>query len=253
VSVADDSSTTFHATATANGATSACSTDSITYVEDSPPSGGHITTNLPVFGLTSPFTVAWGGASDSGAVTGYTAYVRTAPYDGGFDQPTQFATSSGPGPGTYSYPGEPGHTYCFSVTATDDSGNTSSRSAETCTALPVDDAALAGSGWTRDANRSGYYQGTSSTSSAKGASLALAGVQAKQIALVATTCSNCGKVQVLLGSTSLKTVNLASRNGQTEKVIPVASFTSVQTGTVTLRVTTAGKRVIIDGLGISGS
>jgi WD40-like Beta Propeller Repeat len=251
VNVADDSSTTFHATATTNGATSACSPDSVTYVEDSPPSGGHITTNLPAFGLTTPFTVEWGGASDSGSVTGYTAYVRTAPYDGGFDQPVQFATSSGSGTGSSSYAGEPGHTYCFSVTATDDSGNTSSRSAETCTALPADDPDLAGTGWIRSTNQPGYYRGTSSTSSTKGATLTLPGVQAKQIALVATTCSNCGKVQVLLGSTSLKTVNLASRNGQTKQVIPVASFSTVQTGTVTLRLTTAGKRVIIDGLGVS--
>jgi hypothetical protein len=250
VNVADDSSTTFHATATANGATSACSAGSITYVEDStPPSGGQITTNLPVFGLTTPITVGWGGASDSSGVAGYTAYVSTAPYDGGFDSPTQFATSSGAS--SASFQGNPGHTYCFSVTATDKAGNTSSPSAEKCTALPVDDTALTGSNWTRSSGQRGYYQGTSSTSSTEGAELTLAGVQAKQIALVATTCRKCGSVQVLLGSTSLKTVNLASKSEKREQVIPVASFSSVQTGTVTVRVTTAGKRVIIDGLGVS--
>jgi Tol biopolymer transport system component len=252
VAVADNSATTFHATATdSSGNVSACSSDSITYVEDSaPPSGAQITSALPTFGLATPFTVAWGGATDSrSGVKSYDAYVRSAPYNGAFTSTSPLKTSSGPD--SASFAGQPGNTYCFSVTATDNAGNTSGPSAEKCTALPVDDAALAGSGWTRATGQTGYYQGTSSTSFAKGATLSLAGVQAKRLALVATTCRNCGKVQVLLGGTAIGTVNLASRNTQTEQVLSVASFSAVQTGTVTLKVTTAGKPVIIDGLGVS--
>jgi hypothetical protein len=252
VSVTDNSSTAFHATATdAGGNTSNCSSDSITYVEDSAaPTGAQITTALPTFGLTTPFTVAWGGASDSGSgVKSYDAYVRSAPYNGGFTSTSLLDTTSGPGSDSFS--GSPGNTYCFSVTATDNVGNTSGPSAEKCTALPVDDPALAGSGWTRSTGQSGYYQGTYSSSSTKNASLTLTGVQAKRISLVATTCPTCGKVQVLLGTTSLKTVNLASRNGQTQQVFTVATFSAVQTGTVTLKVTTAGKQVTVDGLGVS--
>ena len=251
VSVADNSSTTFRATATdANSATSACSTDSIAYLEDSTaPSGGQITSTLPTFGLTTPFTVAWGGATDSGSgVKSYAAYVRSAPYNGPFGSAAPFKTT--PGPGSDSFSGQPANTYCFSVTVTDNAGNASGPSAERCTALPVDDAALSGSGWTRATGQSGYYQGTYSSSSTKGATLSLAGVQAKRISLIATTCPTCGKVQVLLGGTSLKTLNLSSRSVQTEQVITVASFSTVQTGTATLKVATSGKPVIIDGLGV---
>jgi hypothetical protein len=256
VSVADNSSTTFHATATdAGGITSACSTGSITYVEDSTaPSGGKITSTLPTFGLITPFTVAWGGATDSASgVKSYDVYVRTAHFDGSFGSGTPFKSTSSPG--SDSFQGQPGNTYCFYVTATDNAGNTSGASANQCTGMPVDDAALATSsgGWTRNTGQSGYYQGTSTSSSTNGASLSLAGVQAKQISLVATTCPTCATVQVYQGATLLKKVRLVSKSVQTEQVIPVASFSTVHTGTVTLKVAGSGKQAIIDGLGVSAS
>jgi hypothetical protein len=256
VSVADNSSTTFRATATdAGGITSACSTGSITYVEDSTaPSGGKITSTLPTFSLVTPFTVAWGGATDSASgVKSYDVYVRTAHFDGSFGSGTPFKSTSSPG--SDSFQGQPGDTYCFYVTATDNAGNTSGASANQCTAMPVDDAALATSsgGWTRNTGQSGYYQGTSTSSSTNGASLSLAGVQAKQISLVATTCPTCGTVQVYQGATLLKKVRLVSKSVQTEQVIPVASFSTVHTGTVTLKVAGSGKQAIIDGLGVSAS
>jgi hypothetical protein len=257
VTVADDSSTTFHATATgAFGITSACSTDSITYVEDSAtPSGGQITTSLPTFGLTIPFTVAWGEASDSGSgIKSYDVYARAAPFNGSSGPATLFKSTSGPGSG--SFQGNPGNTYCFYVTATDNAGNTSGASALECTALPVDDAAVAASSgvWTRATGQAGYYRGTSSSSSTNGATLSLADVQAKQISLVTTTCPTCGTVQVFQGNTLLKKIRLVSKRGvQTEQVIPVASFSTAHTGTVRIVGAGSGKQVIIDGLGVSGS
>jgi hypothetical protein len=44
-----------------------------------------------------------------------------------------------------------------------------------------------------------------------------------------------------------------SKSVQTEQVIPVASFSTVHTGTVTLKVAGSGKQAIIDGLGVSAS
>ncbi len=255
VSVADDSSTSFHATATdTGGKASACSSDSITYVEDStPPSGAKITSSLATFSLTTPFTVAWGGATDSASgVKGYDVYVRTAHFDGSLGPGAPFKSASGPG--SAGFQGQPGNTYCFYVTATDNAGNTSGASGNQCTAMPVDDAALAASsGWSRTAGQSGYYQGTSTRSSTSGASLSLAGVQAKQISLVATTCPTCATVQVYQGATLLKKVKLVSKSVQTGQVIPIASFSTAHTGTVTIKVAGSGKQAIIDGLGVSAN
>jgi hypothetical protein len=187
-------------------------------------------------------------------VSSYQAYVRSAPYNGSFGARSLLSTTSGPG--STSFDGQPGNTYCFSVTVTDKAGNTSGQSTEKCTALPVDDATLAvdSGAWTRTTGgQAGYYRGTSSTSSTNGATLSLAGVQAKRISLVATTCSTCGTVQVFQGGTLLKKVRLTSRVEKTEQVISVANFSTVQTGTVTIKVASSGKQVIIDGLGVSGT
>jgi WD40-like Beta Propeller Repeat len=220
------------------------------------PTGGQITTNLPTFSLDTTFDVAWGGATDSGSgVKSYQVYVLSAPYNSSLgNQGTLLATTSGPDHTTFS--GQPGYTYCFFVTVTDNAGNTSGPSAQKCTALPVDDATLVvdSGAWTRTTGgQAGYYQGTSSTSSTNGATLSLAGVQAKRISLVATTCSTCGTVQVFQGGTLLKKVRLTSRVEKTEQVISVANFSTVQTGTVKLVVSGSGKQVIIDGLGVSGT
>ena len=251
VSVADDSSTTFHATATDTaGNASVCSSDSRTYVEDStPPSGAQITTALANVSLTTPFTVAWDGATDSGSgVKSYDAFTRSAPYNGSYGSWSVFKTTSGPG--SESNSGQPGNSYCFRVTATDNAANTSGPSADECTTLPVDDPSLAGSGWTRATGQSGYYRGTYSRSSTKGATLTLAGVQAERISLVATTCPSCGKVKVLQGGALLNTLNLYSASLQTERILSVASFSMIHTGTVTLKVATSGKPVTIDGLAV---
>jgi hypothetical protein len=58
-------------------------------------------------------------------------------------------------------------------------------------------------------------------------------------------------VQVLQGGTILKQVSLAASTTEGEQVIPIASFSSVHTGTVTIKVTSSGKPVIVDGLGVS--
>jgi ELWxxDGT repeat protein len=221
-----------------------------TFEDTTAPTGGAITTNLPVFRLTTPFAVAWGSATDSGGsgVASYRAYAKTAPYNGAFASPTLFKTTSAPGGG--SFQGMPGNTYCFNVRVADTVGNTSAPSAQRCTSLPVDDPVLGGAGWTRRTGKFGYYRGSYSQSSTRGALLTLPGVQAKRLALVATTCPGCGSVQVFQGTTLLKQMSLSSANVD-HRIIPIATFGSVHTGTVKIRVATSGKPVIVDGLGVS--
>jgi hypothetical protein len=75
-------------------------------------------------------------------------------------------------------------------------------------------------------------------------------VVAKRIALLATACSTCGTVRVYWGSTLLKTVSLYSATTVNKKLISVKTFTSARSGTLSIKITSSGKRVIIDGVAI---
>jgi hypothetical protein len=97
----------------------------------------------------------------------------------------------------------------------------------------------------------GYYLGNFSVATRRGATLSLAGVEARRLALVATRCRGCGVVDVLLDGKRLKRINLASTALHKLQVIQVASFPGVRHGTVLLRVASSGKPVRIEGFGIS--
>ena len=98
-----------------------------------------------------------------------------------------------------------GYTYCFAVHARDTAGVRSYSTAETCTAIPLDDRSLTrSSGWTAGTGDA-YYRSTYLRSSTYGAKLTRTGVVARRIALLATTCPTCGSVKVYWGSTLLKT------------------------------------------------
>jgi hypothetical protein len=143
----------------------------------------------------------------------------------------------------------PGHTYCFSASARDAVGNVSAASAPACTAVPVDAATTAHSGW-KLTNLAGTYKGHVIVASKLKATASMS-VQAKRVLLIATTCSTCGSVKVLLGTTLLKTVSLASRTTKHGVQLPVSTLTSVQTGVLKLVVATTNKPVEIEGIGIS--
>jgi hypothetical protein len=215
-----------------------------------PPSGARISGTYPPFRTTTPFTVSWTGAADSGSgVKNYVASSSRAPFNGPFAAPKVFKSTLGPGSGSFN--AQPGGTYCFSVKASDNAGNISAASAQKCTAAPVDDPSLSGRGWTRLHGQAGYYRGTYASSLAKGATLTLKGVQAKRLALVATRCPTCGVVDVSMGGTLVKRVNLAFSSTQKSQIIPLASFPGVVAGPVTITVVSSGKPVFIDGLGVS--
>jgi hypothetical protein len=74
-----------------------------------------------------------------------------------------------------------------------------------------------------------------------------------RIALVAETCKGCGSVSVYLGSTLLETLSLDAASTHYRVLLPVGTFSSVQTGTLRVVVAKAGKGVVIDGLGLSAA
>ena len=82
------------------------------------------------------------------------------------------------------------------------------------------------------------------------ATLTLDGAQLDRLALLATTCPTCGKVGVYVNATLIGTVDLHAATAHNRQLIALPPF-ALRTGTVTLKVLTAGKLVRIDGLGVS--
>jgi hypothetical protein len=120
-----------------------------------------------------------------------------------------------------------------------------------CTALPLDDRALSGSGWSHPKD-SAAYKGTLTRTTTKGSKLQLAGAHVARIALVVQTCASCGKVGIYLGGTLWQTVDTHASSTH-ERVILLPGTFSLRTTTVGLKTLSSGKRVSIDGLGIAQS
>ena len=79
------------------------------------------------------------------------------------------------------------------------------------------------------------------------------GVLAKRISLIGTKCRTCGAVQVYWNGTPLRRVSLKSQRLRRRVKFDVADFPSRQSGTLVIKVVSAGKPVRIDGVGVSQS
>jgi hypothetical protein len=236
-------------------------TDTVTSTAHSVPLSFTIDRTAPTASVTRPASlvtvatstsVSWTG-SDTGSGVAYydVRYVR-APYSGGFSgwpstPPSGYGhltTTSKTVTGLLA-----GYTYCYEVRATDKAGNTSAWSAQRCTAIPLDDRALAASaGWTRGTG-SAYWYGTITRTSTLSRTLTRTGAQLKRVALVFTRCSTCGTVGVYVNGALVGKISTAGTAAN--KVVVILPAFSYRTGTVTLKVLTSGKPVYVDGLGIS--
>jgi hypothetical protein len=209
-----------------------------------------ITAPSALFELGSGVTVRY-TATDPDSPNGirFDLQYRKARWNGGFGSYASLATASTAISRTLT--ASAGYEYCFRVRARDTAGNLSSWTADKCTVLPLDDRSLAAatSGWTR-LRSSGSYQGTITKSAHLGARLRLSGAVADRLALIVTRCSTCGKVGIYLGSTLWATVSTYSATTRKEAIILPGSF-RLRTTTITLRVATSGKPVMIDGLGVA--
>lgn len=122
VSVPDNSTTTFYATAT-NGAgqVSACSMSAVSYVEDSAPPGPPTITLEPA-SPGSDLTPSWSFTTDAGATT-------ECELSRGAAVLSPYAPCASPA--SYDLTGEPDDSYTFSVRATDVAGNTGTPATDT--------------------------------------------------------------------------------------------------------------------------
>jgi hypothetical protein len=141
-----------------------------------------------------------------------------------------------------------GRTYCFAVRARDNLGNRSSWGTPQCTARMLDDHALtAAGGWTRGSGQ-GFYGGTFSRSSARGATLSRHGV-VNRVAVTAVRCPACGTLGIYLGGTLVKTMNL--HGSGTTATTWVSKPRKPAAVTVSLRVLSSGKPVAVDAVGLA--
>jgi hypothetical protein len=192
------------------------------------------------------FSVSWLGSDTGSGVASYDVHVRDAAPDGPFAPPV--AWQSGTPLKRAIFSGKPGHTYCFSVRATDRDGNGSPWSAERCTAtlLPPQAATRRGE-WTVGSKRG--QAPASVRARAPGASLVLAGVLARRLALVVTVCPGCGTLRVTWNGVGLRTIRLnAPERGRRE--LELVAFPSAQRGTLAITLLSPGN-ASVDGFGIS--
>src|SRR5262249_50916181 len=222
------------------GTTSAASVPTAIVTDTTPPTIPVFSTPDHRFQRQVRFAVAWTASAAGTRVGSYDIRYRSAPYNGAFGVETAWLSS--PSATNATFVGSPGTTYCFSARASDRAGNVSGWSNETCTALPVDDRTLAvasGPGARRVA--AGYYNGTYSSSAKAGAGLVLHNIETRRLALLATRCPSCGTVQVFWNGRLLKAVTLTAPTLQKRQLVALGSFSSVQTGTATVRVSSSGR------------
>ena len=86
------------------------------------------------------------------------------------------------------------------------------------------------------------------TTTRSGVTLTRTGIQTKAIYLVATRCPTCGTVGVSWNGRRIRTISLYAARRTTRTVIGMTTFTSLKTGTLSIRSLTKNKPIQIDGL-----
>ena len=210
---------------------------------------------LPPVTVRASVPVSWSGADrtyggPSGGVGSFDVRYRTAPPRARFGAlqypPALQATTARSGTVGVAR----GSTLCIAVRARDRAGNLSPWTADSCTAVPLDDRALTRSaGWTA-ATSSSDYAGTILTSTTDGATLTARDVQVRRVWLVATRGPGQGTVGVYSGSTLLRTISLASGTTTHRAVIDVGDLGAVATTTLTVK-DLGSAPVSVDGLALS--
>ena len=205
-------------------------------------------TALPGLLATNAWPVRWSAVPGTRPVASHDVRYRRAAWNGSFGgYATWLSATAATGA---RFTGSPGSTYCFSARARDTLGLVSPWTAETCTAVPLDDRSLRRYGSWAAGTSSSYFRSTYLRSYSYGSRLVRTGVVARQIGLLATTCRTCGSVRVYWGSTLLRTVSLYSPTTQYRRPLIVTTFAAARSGTLTIVVSSSGRAVVIDGVAI---
>ena len=85
-----------------------------------------------------------------------------------------------------------------------------------------------------------------------GAQLVLKAAQVNRLALVVAECASCGNVALYLNNVYWRTVSTYAPSTRYSVIVVQPPF-SQRTATITLRNVSAGRNLIVDGLGIARS
>lgn len=208
-------------------------------IDLSPPS---VILTGPTDPLTPGRTIAltWSAADAEGSVASHTIRYRKASIYSGFGGHTTWKTQASAGA---VFTGGGGWTYCFTVQVYDEANNGSGWSNERCATVPLDDRSMSVSSVTRSTGGSFYY-GTVSVARVRGARLWMSSIRAKRLAVMVQMCSACRYVDVYWNGALIKKMSLYSAQSKLV-TIPLATFGSVQTGTLSFVVN--APVVVVDG------
>lgn len=210
---------------------------------------------LPLVLTATDVALEWSSSPLFAPVTSYDVrYWQTGwdemPLEPGSPIPWRSGTTETKGTFTVS----PGYSYEFEVQARDAEG-TLSDWAHTATVTPLDDRTLMKSaGWT-DLTGSRYYRSTALRSFTYGAKLTLPRINAG-VGILATTCPTCGAVEIYFGSELYEKVSLHSSKTVDRALVysyDGEGFDGNETPpTLTIKVVSRGKPVIVDAVVIPG-
>ena len=142
-------------------------------------------------------------------------------------------------------------THEFSTAAVDDAGDVDPSPATRSWTVPLSSTTLRHSAsWSLN-DRAGYYAGAYAQTTNRHAVVSRGVSGVRRLALVATKAPGHGIVKVYLGSTLLKQVDLQSRVVARSQVLPIAQFSTAQSGKVRVVVASQGKPVRVEGLGVA--
>jgi uncharacterized delta-60 repeat protein len=216
--------------------------------DETPPWGARMI-GVPRYSLVNSRTVSWTASDIGTGVAAFDVQSRSASFDGSpFSAFSAFRTNTPNAFGTFT--GSPGKTYCLRVRGRDFAGNVGVFGEQSCEAIPLDERSMTATGsWTK-LSSSSYYRETAMSSKTAGSKLSVH-ASYRHLAVVVTTCSACGTLKVFRGTTLLATVDLSSPTTKHRQVIGVDSSRVGHSGTITLRQSSAGKQVVVEGLAVS--
>jgi GH25 family lysozyme M1 (1,4-beta-N-acetylmuramidase) len=198
---------------------------------------------------TTAVPVGWSSTDDKSGVAAYAVRSRTSPASGAFGPFTDLFTATAQT--TTTFPVAPGRSSCFIAMATDRWDNESAWSGERCVTVPFDDRAMtASAGWTKLRGPAFFLQ-TALSATARGASLSRDGLQAHRIRVMAEKCPSCGRIRVLWDGRSIGTFDLVARNTLHRHLLGELVLPSTETGTLEIRVVSARRPVVIDGVAVT--
>jgi hypothetical protein len=202
-----------------------------------------------LFQKGTSFTVSWSlGNQASAADVRY----RRAPWNGSFGGFIPWQNQAPAGRATFT--GSAGNTYCFSAQSYDETAGGPRAwgfGAERCTVVPLDDRSLTKSSrWSR-LTGSGFFLNTYSRATGSGQALTRTGVHAKRAQVMVEKCPTCGSIKIYWNGSLRHTYSLHAGSTRKKVYLSAVSFSSVRVGTLKIVVSSSGKPVIIDAVGVS--